>query len=173
MKKKAIILIMIVFVLMSITMPVFADIPIPAIPMDAWEYWAVVEYSVRGKTYFKLVTSHNPITAPTAGGQLQMNTYREYVLDGSVWKYEMEHDGGVSVPIDKVYAASHNIAYRNSSGFFFTVPKASTLYLTMKRVDSGMILKTISHGLIPLVGLLLSVTCFRKAWAFLRNQLTI
>lgn len=169
MKKKAIISIMIVFVLMITTIPAFADIPIPPIPSDAYEYWIVItNYSGN----FKLFTSTHPFQVNKDRMQIVVTMRsRWYKLSDNKWEFEYERGGSNEIPFQQIYASNHNIAYDDGSGFFFTPPKVSPLYQSMKQVDFGMILRTFSAGLIPLVGLIVSGICLMKGLAYLRSQL--
>lgn len=170
MKIKAIISIMIVCILMMTSVAVFADIPIPAIPSDGYNYWIVYSDVVQGKTRIRLVKSTNPIEANDTGTHLFANPCRWYDLVDNSWQYYYEGNG-VTLSYEHLYASNHNIPYRNGSGFFFTLPSQSELYLTMKMMDFGAILRTFSAGLIPLVGLIVSAICLAKGLAYLRNQL--
>ena len=79
---------------------------------------------------------------------------------------------GTSIP-ENVVASNHHIYYgtREEIGtqVFFSAP--SPIRTAMEIMDFGMILRTFSAGLIPLVGLIVLVISFRKGWDFLRNQL--
>ena len=169
MMMKRIIAFLIIIALFIIPVSVFADIPIPDPPYGAYDYWVVVHGTI-GKIF--LLTSPNPITAPQSGKQMHLHGgYRVYYLEGSYWSYDKEGLSGLSVPIDDIYASNHDIAYSDGSGFFFTLPRVSALFQALKIMDFGTILRTFSAGLIPLVGLIVLVICFRKGWGFLRNQL--
>lgn len=169
MMMKRIIAFFVLIALFIIPVSVFADIPIPDPPYGAYNYWAVV-HRPNGMVY--LITSPNPLNASTKGTQIYAHAgYKTYYLSDGYWSYDAEGLSGLSVPIDDIYAANHDIAYTDGSGFFFTLPKVSELYRVVKTMDFGMILRTFSAGLIPLVGLLILAISLIKAWGFLRNQL--
>ncbi|HKM44012.1 MAG TPA: hypothetical protein VJY12_00975 [Dysgonamonadaceae bacterium] len=72
-----------------------------------------------------------------------------------------------------ILESTFNVLRPSGTVFFYqTAPPIMILVETMKGVDSGMILKIILAGLIPLAGCLILGISFRKGWAFLRNQLT-
>ena len=168
---KRIIAILIFIALFVMPVSVFADIPIPDPPYGAYNYWVVVHRTI-GSIY--LITSPNPMEAPTSGKQIHTHGgYRTYNLIDGYWSYDAEGLSGLSVPINQVYASNHDIAYTDGSGFFFTLPKVSALYQAVQGADFGMIWKIILAGLIPLVGCLILGISFRKGWAFLRRQLTL
>ena len=166
---KRIIAFFVLIALFIIPVSVFADIPIPDPPYGAYNYWAVV-HRTTGSIY--LVTSPNPMTAPPAGTQIYTHAgYKTYYLIDGHWSYDTEGLSALSVPIEHIYAANHDIAYTDGSGFFFTLPRVSVLYRVLEMMDSGTLLRTFSAGLIPLVGLIVLVFSFRKAWAFLQGLL--
>lgn len=73
---------------------------------------------------------------------------------------------GDSKPIKE---STFNVLTPSGTVFFYrTGPLITAL---VEGVDFGMLLRIISVGLIPLVGLIVLVISFRKGWAFLRNQL--
>jgi len=167
--KKIIVFFLLIAVLLM-PVAVFADMPIPDPPPGAYPYWAVV-LRTSGSIY--LITSPNPLDAPTKGTQIYTHAgYKTYYLADGYWSYDMEGLSALSVPIESVYASNHDIAYTDGSGFFFTPPKVSALYLTAQKTDFGMIWTIILDGLIPLAGCLVLGISFRKGWAFLRRQLT-
>jgi len=170
MRKKKIIAIFLLIAVLLMPVAVFADIPIPDPPYGAYNYWAVVEARWGA---ILLLTSLNPMEAPNAGTQILITGgYRVYDLTDSYWNYYSEGLSSVTYNINHIYAASHDIAYTDGSGFFFTRPKVSALYQTAQKTDFGMVWTIILDGLIPLVGLLILGISFRKGWAFLRRQLT-
>ena len=69
----------------------------------------------------------------------------------------------------EIIDSSFDVKYGNGT-VFFSKP-VRHLVEGMMEADSGMILRTISHGLILVSGCLISAICFRKAWGFLHNQL--
>ena len=166
-KKLIAIFLLIAVLLMPVA--VFADVPIPDPPYGAYNYWVVVQ--VRNGTIY-LLTSPNPITTPLNGSQMHLHGgFRVYYLTDGHWSYDKEELAGASYSINHIYASNHDIAYNDGSGFFFTLPKVSELFLTAQEADYGMIWKIILDGLIPLVGLLILGISFRKGWAFLQGQL--
>ena len=165
-KKLIAIFLLIAVLLMPVA--VFADVPIPEPPPGAYGYWVVVQ---RPNGVY-LITSPNPMTAPLKGTQIYTHAgYKAYTLSDSYWNYHSEGLSGSSWPIEGIYASNHDVAYTDGSGFFFTPPKVSALFLTAQETDFGMIWKIILDGLIPLVGLLILGISFRKGWAFLQGQL--
>lgn len=169
MRMKKIIAIFLLIAVLLMPVVVFADIPIPDPPYGAYNYWVVV-HRVNG---IYLITSPNPMNAPNKGTQIYTHGgYKAYTLSDSYWNYHSEGLSGSSWPIEDIYASSHDVAYTDGSGFFFTLPKVSELYQAAKTTDYGMIWKIILDGLIPLAGLLILGISFRKGWVFLRNQLT-
>lgn len=78
-------------------------------------------------------------------------------------------EAGISQPI---LESTFNVLRPSGTVFFYqTVPPIMILVETMKGVDSGMILKIILAGLIPLGGLIVSAICLKKGWDFLHSQL--
>jgi hypothetical protein len=148
---------------------VFADVPIPEPPSGSYSYWVVVQ---RSNGVIQLFTSIKPITVSKNGEQIYYGAHKIYRFSDNQWNYEFESLSDGNAPFEHMYAANHDIAYHNDTGFFFTLPKVSELYQAAKTTDFGMMWKIISAGLIPLAGLLILGISFRKAWAFLHNQLT-
>jgi len=169
MKLKFIAILTVILLLVAMYVPVYADTPIPDPPPGAFHYWVVV---LKGVNDIKLVTSNNPITVQANGKQLYIRNCRKYKFVDNNWNYDWESLSVCSVPFEHMYSANHDIAYLNSSEFFFTLPKVSELYLIAKEADFGKIWTIILDGLIPLVGLLILAISFRKGWVFLRSQLT-
>lgn len=172
-KKKLLILTMILFVFMSVT-SFAADTQIPPLPSTLSRYYAILDaYGAR----LVLVTSDTPFVYDQSGNRI-LN-----YGDGYVYRYECESGEseftyvsgsyGFGSSILNVVASNHDIKYgtRTEIGteVFFSAP--SPIRAAMEIMDFGMILKTFSAGLIPLVGLIVLVISFRKGWDFLRNQL--
>jgi hypothetical protein len=176
---KKIIAFFILIAVLLMPVAVFADVPIPDTPPGAYSYWAVV---LRLDNSVYLITSPNPITASDQGKYgIKLSTRsgdKTYNLIDGNWSYDKEELGYISKtwPIEHVYAANHDIAWGNGSGFFFTLPKVSELCQIVRQVKDrgtfGMMWQTILAGLIPLVGCLILGISFRKGWEFLRRQLT-
>lgn len=173
MRIKKIIAIFLLIAVLLMPVAVYAETPIPDPPAGAYSYWIVV---LRPNDSVYLITSPNPIIALDQGEYgIQITTqasHKTYNLIDGNWSYDKEGLGSTNWPIKHVYASNHDIAYSDGSGFFFTPPKVSALFLTAKEADFGMIWMIILDGLIPLVGLLILGISFRKGWAFLQNQLT-
>jgi len=172
MKIKVIAIITVVMLLL-ISVPVYADTPIPDRPSDdTWEYWVILHHPIDDFLY---ISSTNPIKVSTDGTELVLNNFKSYYYDGSKFVYQHTIIGERTIsmyPEVIIYQSNHDIEYEDGSGFFFLRPRVSHLYQTMKGMDSGTIWKTFSVGLIPIVGLIVLVLSLRKAWAFLRGQLT-
>ena len=178
MKLKFIAILTMILLFVAMYVPVYAETPIPDPPPGAYSNWVVV-LRPNGSVY--LITSPNPITALDQGKYgIRLTTYashKAYNLIDGYWSYDEERLGYISTswPIEHVYASNHDIAYSNGSGFFFIVPKVSELYQIVRQMKNkgtfGMILRTISAGLIPLLGCLILGISFRKGWAFLQGQL--
>lgn len=172
--KVKIVAILTLVILLLASVPVYAETTIPDPPYGAYDYWVVADHY--GET--KLFTSPNPIYVEiTDKGNLMLDIYiyKEYVLSGGDWSYNAEAMRKIHAGFNTIYAANHDIAYSDGSGFFFTPPKVSALYQTARqaknRGDFGMILRTISAGLIPVLGCLILAISLRKGWAFLQSQL--
>ena len=72
-----------------------------------------------------------------------------------------------------ILESTFNVLKPSGTVFFYqTAPQIPPLVEGMAGVDSGILLRTILAGLIPLVGCLILGISFRKGWAFLRRQLT-
>ena len=168
---KRIIAFFVLIALFIIPVSVFADIPIPDPPYGAYDYWVVVQRTVSGSNLIQLFTSTEPIKVSLNGEQIYYGPHKYYNLVDGHWSYEYESYSNGHAAFNHMYVANHDIAYLDGSGFFFTLPKASALFQALKIMDFGTILRTFSAGLIPLVGLIVLVICFRKGWGFLRNQL--
>lgn len=167
---KKIIAIFLLIAVLLMPVAVFADIPIPDPPAGAYPYWVVIQ---NGR-YIQLISAQEPITVFFDGlGQPNLNyrNFKVYDLSDNDWVFNFSSHVGGGV-FDDLYASNHDIAYTDGSGFFFTPPKVSPLFLTAQETDFGMIWTIILDGLIPLAGLLILGISFRKGWAFLRNQLT-
>lgn len=174
MMKKRIIAFFVITALFIMPVSVFADVPIPEIPYDAWQFWVVADSY--GQTI--LFTSQDPIRVEVDERNdpwLHLSCKKSYKFIDNQWVFENESLQNVRTRIQHIYASNHNIAYVDGSGFFFTPPKVSTLSQIVRQVKNqgtfGMIWKNILAGLIPLAGLLILGISFRKGWAFLQNQL--
>ena len=173
--KLKIILILTVIIILVMNVPVFADTSIPDPPYGAYDYWVVTD----SYGEIKLYTSPNPIRVKyNSSGNLVLYIYnlKKYILSGGYWSYDKEAYGALNAGFNTIYAANHDIEYKDGSGFFFTLPKVSELCQIARQMKNkgtfGMILRTISAGLIPVLGCLILAISFRKAWVFLRTQLT-
>lgn len=172
MRGKKIIVFFVLIAVLLMPVAVFADVPMPDPPYGSLPYWVVAD--VYGEIC--LYTSNNPITVDPEGyNKLVFCNYKKYKFINNEWSYDKETLGQAQTGFEKIYASNHNIEYIDGSGFFFTPPKASTLYQIVRQAKTqgvfGMIWKIILAGLIPLVGLLILGISFRKGWAFLRRQL--
>ena len=172
--KLKIILILTVIIILVMNVPVFADTSIPDPPYGAYDYWVVTD----SYGEITLYTSPNPIRVKyNSSGHLVLYIYnlKKYILSGGYWSYDTERYGAINSSFNTIYAANHDIAYSDGSGFFFTLPKVSELCQVVRQMKNkgtfGMILRTISAGLIPLVGLLILGISLRKGLEFLRIQL--
>lgn len=171
MRLKKIIAFFVLIAVILMPVAVFADTTIPDPPSDVWEYWVVVKDS---QGYIHLYASHYPITVSTSGYTLFLNDgQQKYSLPygGDTWDKKYEIAGQGSNGFYSMHKSNHDIAYDDGSGFFFLRPKVLRLFPTAKTTDFGTILRNFSAGLIPLVGLIVSVICLKKGWDFLRNQL--
>jgi len=165
---------MILFVFMSVA-SFAADNPIPPVPSGLSRYYVITDaYGAR----YTLITSETPFVYDES-----RNNIVNYG-NGKVDRYECESgqsefvyvnsmDSGFATSILNVVASNHHIYYGTRSEIgtqvFFSAP--SPIRAAMEIMDFGMILRTFSAGLIPLVGLIVLVISFRKGWDFLRNQL--
>lgn len=172
--KVKIVAILTLVILLLASVPVYAETTIPDPPYGAYDYWVVTDKN--GET--TLYTSPNPIYvnySSTGRLVLYILNYKKYVLSGGNWSYDKEAMGQINAVFNTIYAANHDIAYKDGSGFFFIVPKVSELCQIVRQMKNkgtfGKILKDFSAGLIPLVGLIVLFIAFTKAWAFLRRQL--
>ena len=175
MKLKFIAILTMILLLVAMYVPVYAETTIPDPPSGAYQYWVVIQKS---DGYVYLYSSPQQIKV-TQGltGKDKLNYYnvRWYVYSGGGWSYENEMMGQVESGFVNIYAANHDIEYKDGSGFFFTLPKVSELCQVVRQMKNkgtfGTILRTISAGLIPLLGCLILGISFRKGWAFLQGQL--
>lgn len=169
-KKLIAIFLLIAVLLMPVS--VFAGMSFPDPPSDVWEYWVIVE-QIRNPGYFDLVCSYNPIMMQSYGSGILLNgTFRVYSLDkvNGRWANAQEFTQP-TYGLSAMHASNHDIAYDDGSGFFFLRDRGTLLFPEAMKADFGIILRTISAGLIPLVGLLILAISFRKGWVFLKHQL--
>ena len=172
MKLKFIAILTMILLFVAMYVPVYADISFPDPPSDVWSYWVIVE-QIRNPGYFDLVCSYNPIMMQSYGSGILLNgTFRVYSLDKNKGRWANPQEfTQTTYGISAMHASNHDIAYDDGSGFFFLRDRDSLLFPEAMKADFGMILRTISAGLIPLVGCLILVISFRKGWAFLQGQL--
>lgn len=173
-KKKLLILTMILFVFMSVA-SFAADTQIPPLPDYLCRYYVI--YNVYGAR-FVLATSESPFVYKQNENNI-VNYGNDYVYMYELWAGESDwtlisgsSNYASSLP-ECLVASNHHIYYgtREEMGtqVFFSAP--SPIRTAMEIMDFGMILRTFSAGLIPLVGLIVLAVSLRKGWDFLRNQL--
>ena len=175
MKLKVISIITVILLMVAMSVPVYADTPIPPLPTDRWEYWVIVNCGSVENPVIYCLSSHNEITvSSTNENTMIFNTYRWFKYVNNEWQITIEGSGTKNLYEDFIiiYASNHDIAYDDGSGFFFLSPKVHILYQMMKTTDFGTILRNFSAGLIPIIGCLILVISLRKGWEFLRTQLT-
>lgn len=174
MKIKIITVVTVILLLVIMSVTVYAETPIPDPPYGSYQYWVVADSY--GATM--LYTSPNPIRVDTSENHFGLHLYicKNYKLINGQWSYEKEFSTQVIAGFNTIYAANHDIAYRDGSGFFFTLPKVSELSQIVRQMKNkgtfGTVLRNFSAGLIPLVGCLILVISLRKGWGFLRTQLS-
>lgn len=168
--KIKVITILTVIMILLMHVNVYADITIPNPPTDedGWDYWVITSHPDYG---FRYIRSQHPITITTDERYLVLDTYRTYIYKDNQWEYKETGFDEVNYSIYQIYQSNHDIAYSDGSGFFFLRPKVRQLSQAVKEMDFGTILRNFSVGLIPLIGLLILVISFKKAWEFLRSQL--
>ena len=168
MKIKIVAIIMAIMILV-IYVPVYAETELPAPPSDAYQYWV---YAMNGPV-IECITGPRPITVRDENGReiVTGEGGKGYRYQNNKWGFYVTVNDSIYCGIYEIVAANHDIAYEDGSGFFFECPKVSPLVQTMEATDFGAILSNFSVGLIPIVGLIVSLIAFRKAWAFLRSQL--
>ena len=171
MRLKKIIVIFLLIAVLLMPVSVFADISFPDPPSEVWSYWVVVE---KNAGYYYLVCSYNPITMQSYGSNILLDGIgKVYPLDKKKGQWVMPQEITVGFyGLTAMHASNHDIAFDDGSGFFFLRDRGTLLFPEAMKADFGMILRTISAGLIPLLGCLTLVISFRKGWAFLRRQLT-
>lgn len=184
MKGKAIILIIIVFVLLISSVTVYADTYGLGSFVNEYRHYMVAKDVGGDGAYHVFCTNvddPSELIRVTDDGRFIRVTgkgvVKYYTQDyGVTWSAGVEIGAtywqipqGVSRPI----LESTFTVYKYDGTVFFSPIGRLMLALveTMKRVDSGILLTNILAGLTLLVGLILSVICFRRAWAFFRNQL--
>jgi hypothetical protein len=176
MRTKKIIAFFLLIAVLLMPVAVFADVPMPDPPYDAWQFWVVAQSW--GKTI--LFTSQSPIkvevTTADKPNKLFFSNMKQYNFIDNEWVSDgREFLRQCETSFEHIYASNHNIAKTDGSGFFFTPPKVSTLSQIVRQAKSqgtfGMMWRIILGGLIPLVGCLILGISLRKGWAFLRNLL--
>ena len=169
--KIKVIAIIITILLIVMYVPVYANSVLPEPPSDAYEYWA---YFYKEGAGIRFVTSHYQITTPNdeyAGIEIIMEGGKLYKYINNEWEMLDSNCGLVYFEGYVIVASNHDIAYRDGSGFFFFSHKVHPLYQATLMTDFGMILRTFSAGLIPIIGCLILVISLQKGWEFLRTQL--
>ena len=161
--------ILIVVMLLVSYMPVYAEADLPYIPEGAQQYWV---YVMNGPAIM-FITGPRPITVRDENGKTIVTGEGGKCYDyyNNKWNHYCDVTDSIYFANSEIVASNHDIAYEDGSGFFFLCPKVSPLVQTMEVTDFGTILKNFSAGLIPIVGLIVLLIAFRKAWAFLRSQL--
>lgn len=91
-------------------------------------------------------------------------------LDTGIWRDSRNNDLGTWF-FSSLAGANTDIYNWDEETVFFSPPEMPKLLKLMETVDLWMILRTISHGLILVIGCLILAICFRKAWGFLQSQL--
>jgi len=173
MRLKIITVATVLLLLLAMYVPVFADISFPDLPADVWEYWVIIDKDGKAGGNYWLVCSHNPITMQSYGNKMFLGGIgKMYSLDkiNGVWVMPQDLTAGF-IGIFSMHKSNHDIAFDDGSGFFFLRDRDSLLFPEAMKADFGMILRTISAGLIPLLGCLILGISFRKGWEFLQGQL--
>ena len=176
-KQKLLLIIIVLSIILNMSFATFAvENEDYDIPNDGYYYWIIYKTKSE-KTYLHKSISTFDVSIYSSSDKRYniYNAYVRYELSSGNWVLEYDgssHTGRSSGGFNKILASNHNIYIKDSdpAEVFFSVPTVSPLMESMMKADSGMILKTISHGLILVSGCLISAICFRKAWGFLRNQ---
>ena len=175
MRGKKIIAIFLLIAVLLMPVVVFAGISYPDPPDDVWNYWVIIDKDGKAGGNYWLVGSRKPITMQSYGNKMFIDGIAQvYTLDkiNGVWWRTSDITTGY-IGISSMHKSNHDIAFDDGSGFFFRKIRDTLLFPATVTADFGMILRTISAGLIPLLGCLILGISFRKGWAFLRRQLTL
>jgi len=119
------------------------------------------------------ITNDGKYIKVTAKGKVVRYYTEDYGVTWSSGTQINETTWGMPTGESKKIMESTFTVYQYDGRVFFSPIGRLILALveTMKGVDSGMLLRTISAGLIPLVGLVVLVICFNKGWDFLHSRL--
>lgn len=183
MKGKAIILIIIVFLLLISSVTVYADTYGLGSFINEYRHYMVAKSDDKGgyQVFCTNVDDPSDLIVVTDGGNFIKVTgkgvVRYYSSDyGITWDKGTEIGATTwNLPkgaTQKIMESTFTVYMNDGRVFFSPIGRLMlSLVETMKRVDSGVLLTNILAGLTLLVGLIVLGTCFRKAWAFLQGQL--
>lgn len=168
--KKLLLIIIVLAIILIIPVSCFAMTPNEFLNTYDYEYQYMIKFNSGATNY---ISSDKPVTFDMSiynnkGEKLVSGN--SLVLNNKGILYKLNNSGDVtSYTHPKIYIMRDqankigfeyaDIYQSNGSSFF--------LPITLKQSPYQRILT----GLIPLIGLVISVICFRKGWAFLRNQL--
>ena len=182
---KRIIAFLIIIALFIIPVSVFADTYGLGSFIYEYRHYMVAKWDDHGGYQVFCTNADNPselikMRYETEGNDIHVTgngVVRYYTHDyGITWSSGIQI-GQTFWPIDKnlgqpILESTFNVLRPSGTVFFYrTAPPIPPLVAGMAGVDFGTILRTFSVGLIPLVGLIVLVICFRKGWGFLRNRL--
>lgn len=190
--KKKILIFLFVFIVMLMPVLTYADDTYVLPDLSDYMHYVVTiseQYDISGKylgkKYYLFATKdegmlsviiaeetgnpNNPYYFPRKTRECKI--YKSSSTDGINWSdFEVAYG---ATQTNRIIQSTYNV-YDKKGTLFFSPPQPPipVLVETMGAVDSGTLLRNISAGLIPLIGLIVSAICLKKGWGFLRRQLT-
>lgn len=154
-----------VFGLLSIS-PIFAaTISVPPVDSNYNHYVIYYDTNVGTRAYLVKGTNYTSST----GTSVTLSNYKEYKAVGDSWEYQSTNTGGYNVRLDGIKYNSFDIKSTDGTQVFFSVnlvPKPA-VWLRFQTPH-----QLIAPALVTLVvGSVVSLVAFRKAWSFLVRQL--
>ena len=185
MMMKRIIAFFVFIALFIIPVSVFADTYGLGSFINEYRHYMVAKWNDHGGYQVFCTNADNPselikMRYESGGNDIHVTgkgVVRYYTQDYGITWSSGTQIGNTFWPIDvnlghPILESTFNVLRPSGTVFFYrTAPQISPLVEGMTGADSGTLLRIISAGLIPLVGLLILGISFRKGWAFLRNQL--
>lgn len=158
-------------VLMFLLVPVLSFAEEITIPIDEKPYYIVLSSSdaitILRSDVKAYISTDNRIVIH------QTNINKYYYPNGTTTpEYTVKDNYSNYLATYTIISSNYDVFFNETTDVFFSPPKVSPLTQVTQTISPKMILTNILVGLPLVLGLVILVLAFRKAWAFLHSQLT-